>query len=416
MAHQTMRVNLASVIFPFTSELWGRSVIVPQYDQNYERLLNSSADIGKDKGIPMACYLHNCLPTTEGYQSVSYDTNIQGDGVITVFDKIFSLLQSSPNNAHFLFSPSNGKNYVYDATVGHWASVSPLLPGQIGDNTIVTTAYIQGQTYIYYQGNGCYVYDQVAKVMTATVLVGLDPTQVIGLTASFGYMIAWSNSTIVWSNALTPTDFVPSLVTGAGGGGVNDVKGNIVCCVPVSGGFLVFCEKNVVSAKYTGNIRFPFIFKEISNSGGIESPDQLSVGSNSSEVLAWTSSGLQSFTLTTCESVYPEATDFLAKLIFEDFDETTLVFTEQKLGAPLNVKITSISDRYTVISYAVAYPTFTHALVFDNVLKRWGKLKITHRAAFQWNAPNLFGSVTYGQLAATTYGQLAGITYGQLCY
>lgn len=415
MSHQSMRVNLASVIFPFTFDLWGRSIIQPQFDENYERLLVSSADIGKDKGVAMACYIHNVMPTTEGYQSIGYTTNIPGDGVSGDFDRCFPLLQTLPNDAHFLFSPSNGKNKIYDATVpGGWQSVSPLPIGTVSDNTITTTAYVQGQTYIYYANVGCFVYDQVNKVLTLTPLGGLVATAVLGLTASFGYMIAFNESTVAWSNATNPVDFVPSLSTGAGGGNVNDIKGNIICCVPVTGGFLVFCEKNVVSAKYTGNIRFPFIFKEIAGSGGISSPDQIAIGSNVDQTYAWTSSGLQVFTLLTCENVFPDCSDYLAKLIYEDFDDTNLVLVETKLANPLNVKITVVADRFLAISYGVSYPEFTYCVLYDMTLKRWGKLKITHRACFQWDAPNLFGEITYGQLINLTYGNLSGITYGEL--
>lgn len=417
MAHQSMRVNLASVVFPFVSELWGRSIVVPEIDQNYERALVSSADIGKDKGVPMGFYMHNVMPTTEGYQSIDFATNVVGDGVSTDFDRCFPILQTTPNDAHFLFSPSDGKNRILDLTVsGQWQSVSPLMPGLIADNTSVTTAYVQGQTYIYYGKVGCYVYDQVNKVMTLTALGGLTASSVIGITASFGYMIAFNESTVAWSNATNPVDFIPSLATGAGGGSVNDIKGNIVCCVPISGGFLVFCEKNVVSAKYTGNIRFPFIFKEITGSGGIVSSDQIGINSNVAEVYAWTSSGLQMFTINSAENIFPDCTDFLAKLIFEDFDDTNLVFVVTKLSTALSVKLAVVADRFVVLSYGIAAPLFTHALIYDLTLKRWGKVKLTHRCAFQWNAPNLFGAITYGQLgtAGITYGGLSGITYGQL--
>lgn len=418
MAHQTIRTDISSVIFALTKELWGRSVIMPGQDENYERGMPfGDSDLGKEKGVSMACYMHNVMPTAEGYQSIGYMTNITGDGVSTDFDRVFPLLQSSPQNAHFLFSPSSGKNRIFDATVGpDWVSVSPLAPGVVSDSTIVTTAYIQGETYIYYSGIGCYKYNQVTKALDAVVLGGLTASAIMGLTASFGYMIAFSATAVAWSNATVPTDFVPDLATGAGGGSVNDIKGNIICCVPVSGGFLVFCEKNVVAAKYTGNIRFPFIFKEIPGSGGVATFDQIAVGSNLGDIYAYTTSGMQSFSLQAVDNIYPEVSDFLAKQIFEDFDETTLAFTEQNISTPLYVKVAAVSDRFVVISYGVAPPVLTHALIYDRILKRWGKLKITHRACFQWNAPNLFGAITYGQLGTIglTYGDLSTITYGAL--
>lgn len=416
MAHQSIRVNLASVIFPFTKELWGRSIIQPGFDQNYERALVSSADIGKDKGVPMACYLHNCMPTTEGYQSIGYHTETIGVAGETNFDKVFSILQTSPNNAHFLFSPALGRNYVYDGTLGGWASISPFAPGVIGAKTTVTTAYIQGQTYIYFAKIGCFIYDQVNKVFTPVALNGLDPTTIIGITASFGYLVAFNETQVVWSSATNPTDFVPSLITGAGGGPVNDIKGNITIGVSLSGGFLLFCEKNVVSARYSGNIRFPFVFKEIPNSGGISSQDQICYGSNAAEIYCYTTSGIQKFSLTACENDFPEVTDFLAKRIYENFDDVTLTWTEQRTSSILAVKVALIGSRFLVISYGLTIGNYTYALIHDLTLKRWGKVKIPHVSCFQWNAPNIFGAVTYGELGVVglTYGDLANVTYGDL--
>ena len=115
-------------------------------------------------------------------------------------------------------------------------------------------------------------------------------------------------------------------------------------------------------------------------------------------------------------AIFPEANDFLAAKLFEDFDETTLKFSLQYLTTPLNTNVTIIAARYIVLSYgtAAAAPDFTHALIYDLTLKRWGKLKITHRDCFEWNFPNLYGQLTYGQLNTTNYGGLLGTTYAEL--
>ena len=49
----------------------GRSVIVPQIDQNYDRRVDPTGE-QKTPGIPQALYLENVLPTVEGYQSVGF--------------------------------------------------------------------------------------------------------------------------------------------------------------------------------------------------------------------------------------------------------------------------------------------------------------------------------------------------------
>lgn len=412
-----MRCNLASAIFPFAVQLWGRTIIVPQFDQNFDKTVNvvtQSNDADKDKGVPQAFYMHNCMPTPQGYQAISYDTAIPALALAIDFDLAFPVIV--PEQTRFLFSPAVGKNYIYNDAVGVWESKSPIIPGPgtISDVTLVTSAIVQSQTYFYYANYKCLVYDNVADVMVDTPLAGLVAADVIGITESNGYMIAWDHLNVAWSSATDPEDFVPSLITGAGGGAVAEAHGRILFCVPISGGFIVYCERNAVAAKYSGNIRFPFIFKEINGSGGVISPEQVSWTANLAEHYAWTTQGFQKLDLNAATFVTPEITDFLGNLFYEDFDEATLTLTTTYLSRQLAIKVTVISDRYIVVSYGTAAPDYTYALVHDIALRRWGKLKITHRDCFQFNNPSLNGAVTYGELRDTTYGDLSGITYGDL--
>lgn len=417
MAHQWMRVNLAASIFPFATELDGRSIVVPQYDQNYNYLDQLQEPV-KDRGIPQAFYMHNVLPTPQGYQSIAYDQLLPSmsgtPGTPTNFDTLFTLYETTPASARFLFSPAAGINYVYDAAVGNWASVSPLPVGTVSSAVLVTISFVNGQTYIYYANYGCLVYDQVGKVMTPTTLGGLLATDILGLCAANGYNIAWDSDTIAWSNAENPVDFVPSILTGAGGGTPQYIKGKILFCLPISGGFMIYCEKNVVSATYTGNIQFPFNFAEVAGSGGAVSPELVSWDNNLGRHYAWTTAGFQALSRSSAELVFPEVTSFIAAQIFEDFDETTMLLNEQYLSQQLFMKVAVVAECYLIISYGVVTGVYTHALVFDLNLKRWGKLKITHVKAFEWQDPTLYGLITYGQLVNTTYGALVNITYGQL--
>lgn len=413
MAQVTFRTNLASAIFPFASELWGRSIIVPQYDQNFDRTTLNAPGVTIDKGIPQIFYMHNCMPTSQGYQAIGYNTILEAfAGVATDFDNAYQLQNSDGNR--FLLVPSAGKNYIYDGSVGAWASISPVAQGIYRDDILVTTAFVQGQSYIYYSGVGCFTYDDTNKVLTPQTLISLDPTQVKGICSANGYMITWGDKTVAWSNLTNPLDFAPSLSTGAGSGNVNEAKGKILACLQVAGGFLVYCEQNIVSARYSGNTNFPFVFKEVPGSGGIEDIDKVSWHANLPFHIVWDGNGLQQVSLSNTTTVYPEATDFLASQIFEDFDEDTLTFSSEYLSAQLHTNVNIVSARFLVLSYGINYPDFTHALVFDLLLNRWGKLKITHRCCFQFNFPNPFGALTYGQLSQT-YGSL-GIhtTYGDL--
>lgn len=435
MAVYEVSCNLSGAQFPFGTEMWGRTIMFPQYDENYDRTIFSTVDPSYEKGLPQVYYMHNVMPTVNGYQAVGYDTAIAvnassaassafGSFVFGrsgfgntgpysfVYDRVYQIQTPLQNN--FLFVPAGGRNFIYDATTTGWTSVSPFPTGDVPDGVQVTTAFIQGQTYIYYANYGCFIYDDINKVLVPTPLVGLDPLAVVGICAANGYMIAVSKTAVAWSSLTTPTDFTPSIVTGAGGGSINDAKGVIIAALQITGGFVLYCGQNAVGATYTGNSNFPFIFLEIAGSGGIQSIDQISWHANMPAHVVLGSYGMQEVNKSVAKGSYIEASDFLAAKLFEDFDEDTSKLTSQYLSSQLNAKIVIIEARYLVISYGVSPVTYTHALVYDLILKRWGKLKVQHSACFEWNAPNLFGFTTYGQLSNTTYGDLSATTYGGL--
>lgn len=413
LKNQELRINLSNAIFPFHTDFEGRTIIVPQYDQNYNYIDQAGENV-KDRGIPQAFYMHNVIPTSQGYQSCAYDSEVPA--LVSMpgnFDTCFPLYYTNPT-ARVLFSPGLGNNYIYDNSVGIWASINPFALGVINPTTIVTTAYVQGVTYICYQGQGVFIYNTTTKQITAVTISGITATNIIGICSALGYMIAWdSSNTIYWSAILNPTDFTPSVITGSGSSSPLGSNGAINFCVPIAGGFMVYCERNCVGASYSGNVNYPFVFKEVSGSGGVNTQEQVTFQSNQPIQYAWTTAGLQELNLTMAQNVFPEATEFLAKLIFEDFDETSLQLTTTYLTFPLYNRLSCVSNRYIILSYGIT-PVFTHALVFDLYLNRWGKLKISHIKAFEWNSPNPYGNITYGMLANIAYGQLVSTTYGNL--
>jgi hypothetical protein len=70
-------------------------------------------------------------------------------------------------------------------------------------------------------------------------------------------LLAWNETTLYWSSTTDPTDFTPSLATGAGSGGVQNIKGAITIAAPISTGLIVYSNQNAVAAVYSGNARFP---------------------------------------------------------------------------------------------------------------------------------------------------------------
>lgn len=379
MSQITYRGNLSAASFPFLAENFGRSVIIPQYDNTFNRQIQSAEDTDKDIGIPQIYYCHNVMPHPQGFQSIGYIPLIPGG--LANFKQI-EILQDSGDNKVFLGITTLGQFYVSSGSTWVFKATFPI--GQI------TVAHVSGVSYIYIQGYGCLFYDFAAQVFTGINLIGLTiagPTGTIGICPSGGYLVAWNSTAVAWSSLIDPTDFVPSLVTGAGGGSVEGAKGNITFVVPHLLGFIVYTSANAVAAVASGNTRFPFNFREIVSSGGLGSLTLIAADANSGNHYAYTTDGMQLISTSTAQTVYPEITDFIAGKLFEDFDESTNLFSSVALTSTMQKRINVISSRYLVISYGVT--SLTHALIYDLVQKRYGKVKIPHVDTFEYQLPNV---------------------------
>lgn len=408
---RTLRGNLASANFPFVSDFQGRSIIIPQWDQNYDRQINTSADPDRDKGIPQVFYMHNVMPTNNGYQSIGYDTAIAAmNPAVTDFTQYFLLRDAAENKA--LFSPASGNNYVYTVPAAGWASINPLPVGSFPASGLITASYIHKRTFIYYEKIGAIEYDFTTQTFAVVPFAGLVATNIRGICSSVGYNIAFNDTTVFWSNTVDETDFVPSIITGAGSEIPSYCRGEIVVVLPVPQGFFIYTTKNIVSAFYSGNIRFPWIFREVPNSAGIKSTNNVAWQATLSLQYAWTTAGLMKIDRSGAEIVFPSLADFVAGRTFEDYDEGSATLLTTYYGSDFLTKLCFTGSRYLILSYGLTQ--LTHAVVYDTASKRWGKFKITHVEAFEWPAPNFFGVRTYDQLLGNTYDQLLGNTYDEL--
>lgn len=85
MAQIPYRANLSAAIFPMTIAKGGRTVINPQYDQNFDKRIDPVGDTSKSSvGIPQVLYMQNVFPTPDGFQSINMifqDTIPNGGGV-----------------------------------------------------------------------------------------------------------------------------------------------------------------------------------------------------------------------------------------------------------------------------------------------------------------------------------------------
>ena len=376
MAQVVYRANLSAKYFPFLANNWGQSVIVRGQDQDFSRQAVSSESPEKDVGIPQVFYMENVLPTVSGFQSIGYDTiTPAAPGVSTAVT--YELIISGSGQSQYVMFDQSGR--VYYQTLSGWTLAQTLANGTR------TFAYVNGVTYMYIAGVGCYIWNFATFQFTDQTLTGLTPTAILGICASFGYLIAWTVDTVFWSSLIDPTDFTPSLVTGAGSESVQGAKGGINFCIQHTQGFIVYTSENAVASIYSGNANYPFNFRPIVSSGGVGSLDLIGYDANTGNHYVYSTSGLQIVSTTQTQTVIPELTDFISGRVFEDFDSTTMQFTTAALNTPMKKKLNVISDRYLVMSYGVT--SLTHVLVYDLSLKRWGKLKIPHVDVVEYKIP-----------------------------
>lgn len=379
MTQINYRANLTAAEYPFLSDFQGRNVIIPGPDQNFSRQLSSPRNKDKDVGIPQAYYMENMIPTDAGFTSVGY-TQVAyppADGNTGFQDKPFEVRDPAENICYFT-SCADGSNYVLLAPNTPWIKTTSITPGIGG----ITYAHVNGQTYIYFGSVGCYKYDFATNTLIAVTLTALTPANVYGITTSNGFMLAYTKTDLLISSSVDPTDFTPSLATGAGGGPVQSTKAPITIVVPHVVGVMVFTKRNIVVGYYTGNASYPFTWKELVSSGGVSLGDLIAYDTNSTNIIAYTTEGLQSVASDNASNIFPQLTDFLAGSEYESFDLSTFTFTKIDLATNMLKSISATASRYLLVSYGVN--SLTDIIYYDLSLARFGKLKIPHVACFNY--------------------------------
>ena len=380
MAQIPFRLKLTSRGFPYLSELQGRTVVIPLQDLEKPAILTET--LADNVTIPEIYYCHNVIPTNQGYQSVAYrplcNPPSDTDGTFTTV----LVIRDGNGNKGYLGITSSGRNYMLRSYLSDWIRLADIATSPAGGS--VTAAYVSGVTYIYYEGVGCYTYNFATDTLSVQALTGVVAADIKGLVAASGYLLAYGATDIVWSSEILPTDFTPSLITGAGGGAVQDLRGIITTVIPYKLGFIVYSQYNIVVGLYSGNSRYPFNLKGVEGSGGLSDARYVDIDPVTGDHYAYTTSGLQLVTTQVTNTVFQDLTDFLAGSYYETFDETTDTFTTSYLTAPMSKAVTSVSDRYVLFSYGAVATSKSYAIVYDTGLKRFGKLKLDHVDCFEY--------------------------------
>lgn len=407
MAQQYYRANLTDSQFPFVSSFQGKTVIQGGLDQHYIPTTSLSGDT-KDKGIPDCSYMHNVLPTQQGYKSVDYADAVPAVASNEVFKRIFPV-KDFDGNRGLVATTYTGKTYLIVGGMFAWLDITPAGQPTIID---VTIANVTGSSFICYANWGIYIVDLIHKQLTPANIqwdAPLTNASITGIGNSNNYLLAHDGTTLYWSSALDVLDFKQSQITGANSGVPTDSQGNLLLINYVSVGFAVYCQGNIVVATYSGNTQFPWLFKAATNSAGLSDITAVCQGEDNSNY-AYTAAGLLKVSLSGCVPVFPEATDFLGARVFEDYDVTTDTLNLSYPKVNVVVKLAFIASRLLVISYGEGETTF--ALVYDTGLKRWGKLKMLHSQVFEADYNMLNSSYsTYYDLGLYPYSYYADTTY-----
>lgn len=379
MADSTYRANLSAKTVPIDPLLFGRSVIMKGNDSNYAPNLASKLDTDKDIGLPQVLYIANCLPTEYGYASMSF----YGDDSACPHTPYLAFPVRSATESATLVHTTEG--FLYRLRKESESDPVPrFVPIGYFPGTM-TYAHVSGTTYIYVANVGCYSYDFVTGALVPEILLGLTASAILGLTATGGYLLAWSEDAIAWSSLLDPTDFVPSLDTGAGGGSVEGAKGALTVCVSNSTGIYVFTATNCISAQLSNNARYPFNFKEILGSAGLSSVQSVSYEGNQNSAYAFTTSGFQQITHQAAKTLWTELHE--NGLTSPIWDENTVIsgsIVQGKAGKIPGAKLATIASKYVCVS--IPHPTepyFTQIWIYDLALDKWGRLVKDHRDVFE---------------------------------
>jgi len=402
------QVPLINSLFPLLTRYSRQSALVAQQD-----VITPEDQQNRDLK-PAPIYLENLLPTKAGYRNTLQtplpfpQTIDEIDFPIDINTKYLFLRDALDNVTQMWIS--GDKACYYNASV--FIPTVIASPGSVMDGEEITYAYLKDQTYIFFPRIGCFVFDIGTSTFQNFVMQGLDFEKIKGIVAASGYLVAYDADTIYYSSVVTPTDFIPSTTTGAGSTKILGLAGAITGCLPLDNGFIIYTSGNAVAASYSGNALLPFVFKEIKGSAGLIALKGVAWQPAIPYHIAFSSVGLLQLDKNQAVHVFPEITDFLASGILEsiDFDPTLGIFSQfTSAKSEFNIALNYILNRYLTISYGPTSSThFTHALVYDLSLQRWGKLKIDHVSLYAVAILGDFHVITYLDLQAlgTTWDSL----------
>lgn len=387
MAQQDYKIDLQDTEFTMLSRQQSRTIIGASAREA------TSAE-GVDRNRPGIAYCHNVMPTKYGMKSVGFKSQVPA--IVGLADEVSDtkVMYGDASSRIELTWDETGNTYALLPNTTTWIAIATPTPDYTGvgfSSDLITTAVVNGVGYLCYLNLACYTYNEITNTLDEVTLTGLQITNTVGITAYAGYLIAFTRYAVAWSSTIDPTDFTPSAVTGAGGGKIDAIDGVILIVVPNSLGIVIYSRNNAVAATYTGNVQYPFKFREIEGSRGGSVLDRVSYEANSREQFTYDDAGLQAVDSQRAVNILPEVSDFLAGKIIETYNIATQSYDLLDLTGTSGIrkKIKYISSRYLIISYgdSTVSNLQTHALIYDTILNKLGKILLDHVNVLEYISP-----------------------------
>ena len=398
MPQISYRANLSAAIYPMTVAEGGRTVVVPQGDNTYDRRLDPTGE-QKNAGVPQALYLENVLPTANGYQSVGFINSgytvpvpatrylfqvVELKAYETAQDRIYTI-------PLFCYSDNTFTGGKFGQTTVNVTGTAPL----VAEEGCLSIAIVGKTCYLFTNSGANRLYeveylagtDQLELIeVTASLTPAGFQNDIAGITGSNNYLIGHGADRIYWSSTTDPLDFAPSLVSGAGSEIPNDTDATVQYVRQTVGGFYVYTGNNVVYAQYTGNARYPFKFIPVLGTNTVKVPAMQTYGDATTPAQYVIESRNQIKVMAGREAtaVAPEVTDYLTRISSHQvFDYTTNTFTTALVSSILP-KIYVFLNRYVLISVNgtgahSSVTSFSHVIIYDTLLQRYGRIKLNHK-------------------------------------
>ena len=351
-------------------------ILVSQLAQQGESIASGGSEFSHNRQVRGAVTVHDALPADTGFHSVGYWATFQ---VELSGKKHFTQLRSCKSS-----------------DCGTSAGASEPFPAFYDEDDFVGIAQLPEGTLAWKRQGG------VSLGGRPVVLKGIfqDSCMWTSVVQAGGRLVASTKDMLYWSGIEDNLDFTPSLSTGAASTGHIFNIGSIVKLIPSPEGFYALGTNGALHAQCTGDLEFPYNFKEVLGFRGIKQGRWCVVQKVLSEYLAYTTGGLQLIKGLEAQDVEPELSHALrigtytvlstveaeqpmyqcGREFRDNFDCKPTVLAEERKCANQSVRVVNVSDRYVTVSYGMhdVPSTYNQVYVIDNQLARSGILNIEH--------------------------------------